>query len=211
MLNVRMATSVPDLPGQGGWWAEKAATLTSGAGEGSVFLPGKSADTSNATRQALREAGEAFCAHLGITIKGDNFESSGVLDPSFWLIHPTTDRLFQAAALAFNRHHYTGKNAHGNGRLFDRAARGRNNNNNANINMNKNAKTNENAINRDSRSRATVGERKEEVKVETRDEETTAQGSRVAQKLEADDLVAEVELYNLKRIGSTLSLSSSSS
>ena len=37
----------------------------------------------------------------GITIKGENFESSGLLDPSFWPIHPTTDRMFQAAIIWF--------------------------------------------------------------------------------------------------------------
>jgi hypothetical protein len=38
-----------------------------------------------------------------VTLKGENFEASGVLDPTFWLIHPTTDRLFQASALAHDR------------------------------------------------------------------------------------------------------------
>ena len=187
MLNVRMATSVPDLPGQGGWWAEKAATLTSGAGDASsVFLPGKSEATDADTRQALREAGEAFCAHLGITIKGDNFESSGVLDPSFWLIHPTTDRLFQAAALAFNRHHY-GKNSYGNSRL-DRAVRERKNNN-------------ENDANRGADTRRTTEDGvQEEADVDARHEEAAAAppvssaAYHVVQKLEAADLVVEVRI-----------------
>jgi hypothetical protein len=105
MLTTPMATTVPDLPGNGSWWAEKAANLTSSLDPTRLVVPGTSARTAEAAREALREAGDAFCAHLGVTLKGDNFEASGVLDPSFWLIHPTTDRLFQAAALAFDDHH----------------------------------------------------------------------------------------------------------
>ena len=44
--------------------------------------------------------GEAFCAGVGVTLKGENFEASGPLDPTFWLIHPTMDRLFQVVEWA---------------------------------------------------------------------------------------------------------------
>ena len=50
-----------------------------------------------------REVGKALCASPDSTVKGDNFESSGPLDPAFFLIHPTLDRLFQASVLAFTR------------------------------------------------------------------------------------------------------------
>jgi len=82
---------VPKLPVGGSWWAKRAQEL-----------PAKFDTSSDAARSALKQAGNAFCKGMGVTLKGENFEASGVLDPTFWLIHPTTDRLFQGAANAFH-------------------------------------------------------------------------------------------------------------
>jgi len=91
MLKFNMA---PEFPLGGSWWLTRP--------EESGFS-GQFDFNSPDAQKALDELGHVFCANMGVTLKGENFESSGVLDPSFWVIHPTTDRLFQASVLAHQR------------------------------------------------------------------------------------------------------------
>jgi len=92
-----LTVGAPSLPRGGSWWPQKFNIRDYFAGTKSAFL------SDEKLQDNLSEIGEVLCNNLGTTIKGENFEASGVLDPTFWLIHPTIDRLFQASAGAFIR------------------------------------------------------------------------------------------------------------
>ena len=47
----------------------------------------------------LAALGKAYCANPGMSISGDQKDSSGTLDPIFWTIHPTMERLYQYRVL----------------------------------------------------------------------------------------------------------------
>jgi len=52
------------------------------------------ADADAASRDDLDALGRAYCARVPTTIEGDQKDSSGSLDPLFWTIHPTMERLY---------------------------------------------------------------------------------------------------------------------
>lgn len=48
----------------------------------------------NTSPKILRQLGSLYCARPQATIEGDQKDSSGSLDPVFWTLHPTMERLY---------------------------------------------------------------------------------------------------------------------
>ena len=110
LCNVGTNAGAPDLYAAGGYFGEKWQEPDG------LYYHGLHGDR---LRDMYREVGEALCESPDGTVKGDNFESTGPLDPTFFLIHPTMDRLFQvrgsggdrrkdASSKQYRKHQVTG-------------------------------------------------------------------------------------------------------
>ena len=91
LCNVGTNAGAPDHYAAGGYFGEKWQEPDG------LYYHGLHGDR---LRDMYREVGEALCESPDGTVKGDNFESTGPLDPTFFLIHPTMDRLFQVRGSA---------------------------------------------------------------------------------------------------------------
>lgn len=85
---------------RGGTWLVFQDSYDAYEAASAAFLDSVEASVAAADPADIAALGKAYCREPGLEISGDQKDSSGALDPVFWTMHPTMERLYQYRILS---------------------------------------------------------------------------------------------------------------